>query len=101
MILGVCSSPAVGIPGKLGVQQDVNPEIRTESTNTGFAALRQSRNIILEPPEDDSDLSVPVVSRPGIILSQLLVTLSLHWLRMTKQLQVLRFRLQRDTETNQ
>ena len=98
MILG---GPAVSVPGQLGVQQDINLEIRTETSNTGFSALRQPWKVILEPPEDEADLPVPEVSRPAVVLPQLLVALSLLGLRMTEQHQVIWASLQGDTETNQ
>ena len=101
MILGVGPGPAVRVPGQLWVHHDVNPEGRTESSHTGFSALRQSWNLVPEPPEDDPDLSVPVITRPTVVLSEVLVTLSLHGPRMTKQQEVLRSRRQGNTETNQ
>ena len=101
MILGVGPGPAVSVPRKVRVQTDVNLEIRTESSHTGYPALRQSWHIILEPPEDEPDLPVPVVSRPAVVLPQLLVALSLLGLRMAEQLQVIWPSLQGNTETNQ
>ena len=101
LVLGVGPGPAVRVPGQPRVQQDVDLEIRTESTNTGLSALRQSWNLVPEPPEDDPDLSVPVITRPTVVLSELLVTLSLHGPRTTKQQEVLRSRRQGNTETNQ
>ena len=76
MILGVSPGPAVSVPGQLGVQQEINLEIRTETSNTGLSALREPWDVILEPPEDDPDLAVPVVARPAVVLSELLVALS-------------------------
>ena len=101
LILGVGPGPAVSVPGQLRVQQDINLEIRTETSNTGLSALREPWDVILEPPEDDPDLPVPVIARPAVVLAELVVAVSLHWVRVTRHHQVIWPGLQGDTETNQ